>query len=141
MRILGVDPGGKRIGLAISDPTGTLARPLQVIPHINRRTDAAEIAARAAAEQAELIVVGQATDIDGKPNYSGRKSRRLAGAIRAQTDIPVELWDESYSTKDAQRTRVILGRKKNSGNQHLDDRAAAIILQSYLDAHPGDPAE
>jgi putative Holliday junction resolvase len=141
MRILGVDPGEKRIGLAISDPTGTLARPLDVIPHSNRQADAAEIAARAKSNGAEKIIVGQATDIDGKPNYSGRKARRLAAAIRTHTEIPVEMWDESYSTKDAQRTRVILGQKKDQNNQHLDERAAAIILQSYLDAHPKDHIE
>jgi putative Holliday junction resolvase len=141
MRILAVDPGEKRIGLAISDPTGTLARPLEILPHINRQTDADVIAARAKTEQAEMIIVGQATDIDGKPNYSGRKSRRLAAAIRARTQIPVKMWDESYSTKDAQRTRVILGEKKDLNNQHLDQRAAAIILQSYLDAHAEGTAE
>ena len=141
MRILGVDPGEKRIGLAISDPTGTLARPMGVMAHTNRQADAAEIASLAEIKQVGLIIIGQASDLDGKPNYSGRKARRLAAAIRTQTDIPVDMWDESYSTKDAQRTRVILGRKKNAGNQHLDDRAAAIILQSYLDAHPGDPSK
>ena len=138
MRILAVDPGTKRIGLAISDPTGTLARPLETLPHTNRQDDAARIAARAEEEQVGLILVGEATDVDGKPNYSGRKSRRLAAAIRTMTTIPVEMWDESYSTKDAQRTRVTLGEKRSPSNPHLDARAAAIILQSYLDAHPQD---
>lgn len=134
MRILGVDPGDKRIGLAISDPTGTLARPLTVILHTNRKADAAQIAAIAAEQQTSLIIVGQATDIDGKPNLSGRKARRLAGAIRTQTEIPVELWDESQSTKAARQYRAELGTGKEKVRDHMDDRAAAVILQSYLDA-------
>lgn len=138
MRILGIDPGEKRIGIAVSDPTGTLARPLQVIEHTNRQSDADAVAALALAEEVERIVIGMATDIEGKPNFSGRKAKRLAAAIRTKTDIRVEMWDESYSTRDAQRTRVTLGLKRNTDNQHLDDRAAAIILQSYLDAHAGD---
>jgi putative Holliday junction resolvase len=138
MRILAVDPGTKRIGLAISDPTETLARPLESLRHTNRQEDAAGIAARAEELEVGLILVGQATDIDGTPNFSGRKARRLAGALRSLTGIPVEMWDESYSTKDAQRNRIILGEKRNPRNPHLDSRAAAIILQSYLDAHPQD---
>jgi putative Holliday junction resolvase len=138
MRIMSIDPGTKRIGVAISDPTGTLARPLDSLPHINRQEDASRIAARAEEEHVGLILIGQATDVDGKPNFSGRKSRRLAAAVRSFTDIPVELWDESYSTKDAQRNRIILGEKRNANAPHLDARAAAIILQSYLDAHPQD---
>lgn len=141
MRILCVDPGDKRIGLAISDPTGTLARPLRVILHTNRKADAAEIAAIAAAEQAGLIVVGQATDIDGIPNISGRKARRLAGAIRSETETPVELWDESHSTKVARQFRADLGIGKSKHGDHMDDRAAAVILQSYLDAKTEDNTE
>jgi putative Holliday junction resolvase len=134
MRILCVDPGDKRIGLAISDPTATLARPFKVIHHTNRRADAAEIAEIAAAEQVSLIVIGQATDLDGKPNISGRKARRLAGAVRAHTQIPVILWDESHSTQAARQSRADLGIGKGKRRDHMDDRAAAVILQSYLDA-------
>ncbi|MEN8240369.1 MAG: Holliday junction resolvase RuvX [Chloroflexota bacterium] len=134
MRILCIDPGDRRIGLAISDPTNTLARPYKVIRHVNRQADAAALVKAADEEQVELIVVGQATDFDGRPNLSGRKSRRLAGAIRTMTEIPVILWDESYSTRDAQRNQKELGSKKATLTRHMDDRAAAIILQSYLDA-------
>jgi putative Holliday junction resolvase len=134
MRVLCIDPGDRRIGLAISDPTNTLARPYKVINHVNRQADAAEIVQIAVQEQIRVIVVGQASGYDGKPNLSGRKSRRLAGAIRALTEIPVILWDESYSTRDAQQHQATLGAKKSTRTRHLDDRAAAIILQSYLDA-------
>lgn len=135
MRILCIDPGEKRIGIAISDATGSIARPLSVIQHINRSVDAASIASIASDNQAEMILVGQALDIDGKPNLSGRRAARLAGAIRTQTDIPIQLWDESFSTQAARKVPEELGVKRKKRSEPLDDYAAAIILQSYLDAH------
>ena len=133
MRMLGIDPGDKNIGIAVSDPTGTLARPLEVLAHTNRQQDAAEIAAIASREQATQIVVGQATDSEGMPNFSGRKAARLAAAIRDHTDLPVELWDESYSTQKARQSRIELGVNRKDRQSHQDALAAAVILQSYLD--------
>lgn len=135
MRIICVDPGEKRIGIAISDATGSLARPLTLIQHISRTVDAATIATLAVDNHAEMILVGQNLDIDGKPNLSGRRAARLAGAIRTQTDIPVQLWDESYSTQAAKRVPEERGIKRKRSDEPLDDYAAAIILQSYLDAY------
>ncbi len=134
MRILGVDHGEKRIGLAISDPTGTIAGPLSVIQHVSRTVDAAQVAALAAEHQAELIVIGQSFDEEGHANPAGRRAARFAEALRMQTTLPIVLWDESLSTADAREFRIQMGasRKKRSG--HMDEAAAAIILQSYLDA-------
>jgi putative Holliday junction resolvase len=134
-RVLAVDPGERRIGLAISDPSGTIANPLQVIQHVALLVDGATIAQIAAEWDVRLIVVGQALDEDGQPGPAARKSMRLAEAIRAQTDAAVELWDESSSTEEAQAARRALGvsRKKRSG--HMDDLAATVILQDYLIAH------
>ena len=134
-RLLGVDPGDKRIGLAVSDLSGTIARPLRVLTHSARMVDAAQIASVALEMQAGGIVVGQALDDEGQLSPEGRKSARLAEAIRAQTDLPVELWDESFSTQSAREARIAMGvsRRKRAG--HLDEFAAAVILQGYLDAH------
>jgi putative holliday junction resolvase len=134
-RILAVDPGERRIGLAISDPSGTIAGPLQVLPHVSRVLDAAAIAQIASEQGAVGIVVGQALDEDGQPSPEGRKSARLAEAIGAQTSLPIYLWDESGSTQAARGARLAMGvsRRKRSG--HLDDIAATVILQSYLDAN------
>lgn len=129
MRILAVDPGDKRIGIALSDATGTIASPLQLLAHESRAADAARIAALAAQHGAERIVVGQAFGEDGQPNYSGRKAARLAGALRAATSIPVQLWEESYSTQEALAARRALG----ASTQDIDASAAAVILQDYLD--------
>ena len=136
MRILGIDPGEKNIGIAISDPTGTLARPLSVIAHTQRRKDAEKILELAQAEEAEKIVIGQATDLDGKPNFSGRKAARLAAEIRSLSDLPVELWDESFSTQQARQGKIKSGASRSRRKGHLDDTAAAVILQSYLDMNP-----
>ena len=136
MHALGIDPGERSIGIAVSDPTGMLARPLEVLTHSNRTLDAAQIAEIAQREEVDAIIVGQATDAEGKPNFTGRKSARLAAAIRTQTGIPVYLWDESYSTYDARQTRRELGARQRSRQGHQDAMAAAIILQSWLDAQP-----
>jgi putative Holliday junction resolvase len=133
MRMLGIDPGEKRIGIAISDITGTLARPLEVVEHTNRREDSEVIAAIAKRDDVEGIVVGQATDIDGKPNFSGRKAARLAAALREASGLPVHLWDESYSTEDALAVKIEQGASQKKRRGHHDATAAAIILQSYLD--------
>ena len=138
MRVLAVDHGEKRIGLAISDPTGTIANPLTVVKHVSRPVDAAQVAAIAAEHGAGLIGVGQSFDEDGQPNLAGRRAARFAQALREQTELPVELWDESFSTQQARAARIRMGvsRKRRAG--HLDEIAATIILQSYLDAHPGE---
>ena len=133
MRILAVDPGEKRIGIALSDPTGTLARPLAVIKHVARPVDAASIAQLAQEHEAGLIIVGQALDDEGQATPQSRKAVRLADAIRVQTDLPVKLWDESGSTQAAQTARIAMGVSRRKRRGHMDDLAAAVILQSYLD--------
>ena len=137
MRILAVDPGEKRLGIALSDPTGTIAGPLTVLEHVARPVDAAAIAQLAAEHGAGLIVIGQAIDDDNQPTPQSRKAQRLAEAIRAQTGLPVELWDETGSTQAAQQARLALGVSRRKRRGHLDDLAATVILQDYLDAHPG----
>jgi putative Holliday junction resolvase len=134
MRILGIDPGEKNIGLAISDPTGNIANPLAVLRHVSRPTDAASISQIALENSAEMIVVGQALDVDGKPTFSGRRATRLAAAIRNQTEIPVILWDESHSTQAARNAQISIGSSRRNRQGHLDELAATVILQSYLDS-------
>jgi putative holliday junction resolvase len=132
MKILAVDPGEKRIGLAISDPTGTIARPLCIIKHKARQKDAQMIVEIALAENVEMIVVGQALDADGEVGPQARKAGRLADAIREKASCSVNLWDESGTTRAAIVSRAAMGvpRKKRKG--HLDDVAASIMLQDYL---------
>ena len=134
MRILAVDHGEKRIGLALSDPTATLASPLLVIKHVSRLMDAAQVAAIAVENEAGLIVIGQSFDEEGAPNLAGHRAAKFAEALREQTNIPVELFDESFSTQDARAARIELGvsRKKRAG--HMDELAAVMILRSYIES-------
>lgn len=133
MRVLGIDPGEKNIGVAISDLTGTIANPLTIVRHKSRAIDAAAIIHIAETKQAGRIVIGQSFDEDGKPTPQGRSAARLAEAIRALTHLPVELWDESDSTQVARAARLAMGVSRKQRKGHLDEIAAAVILQSYLD--------
>jgi putative Holliday junction resolvase len=139
MRIIAIDPGEKRLGVAVSDPTGVIARPLETLKHIARVVDAAAIAQIAMDNQVGLILIGEALDDDGQPTPQSRKAERLAEAIRSQTGIRVVLWDESGSTKDARSASIRVGvsarKRRRQGHGHLDEMAAAFILQDYLDAH------
>ncbi|MEW6650681.1 MAG: Holliday junction resolvase RuvX [Chloroflexota bacterium] len=132
-RILAIDPGDRRIGIALSDPTGTIANPLTVIRHVSRQVDAALIAQIANEHDAVMIIIGQALDSFGLPGASGRKAARLAEIVRTQTSIPVVLWDESGSTQTARAAAAALGSKRKRARSHLDELAATVILQSYLD--------
>jgi len=112
MRVIAVDPGDKRIGIAISDPTGTIANPLTIIKHVSRKQDAVAIAELAAAHQVDLIVIGQALDEEGLSTTQSRKAARLASAVRAKANLPVMLWDESGSTQAVQQALIRMSRRK-----------------------------
>src|ERR1041384_8106368 len=132
MRILAVDHGEKRIGLALSDPTATIASPLKVIEHSSRLMDAAQVANLATENEVGLIVIGQSFDEEGNPNLAGRRAARFAEALKEQSEIPIVLWDESFSTQDARAARIELGvsRKKRGGPQTA--LARPMRLRAYL---------
>jgi putative Holliday junction resolvase len=139
MRILAIDPGEKRLGIAISDPSGMIANPLLILEHISRLIDAASIVSLAIEHEAGKIIIGQALDSNNQTTTQSRRASRLAEAIRQQTDMPVELWDESGSTQAARSANIAMGgsarRRRQHGHGHLDDLAATYILQTYLDAN------
>ena len=135
MRILAVDHGEKRIGLALSDPTATIASPFKVIEHASRVMDAAQVANLAAENEVALIVIGQSYDEEGNPNLAGRRAAKFAEALKEQTQIPIVLWDESFSTQDARATRIEMGVSRKERSGHMDELAAVMILKSYLDAN------
>ena len=140
-RILAVDPGEKRIGLAVSDQTGTIANPLGVIMHIGRLLDAARVVDAAIENEAVIIVVGQPLDSDGQIGPQARKSKRLGEAIQEQTNIPVVFWDESGSTQMARNARFEMGVGRGKRKGHMDELAATVILQSYLDGRSTEQGE
>jgi putative Holliday junction resolvase len=125
-RVLAVDPGDARIGLAVSDPSKTIARPLETFSHVSRKQDAEWICQRAAELEVERIVVGVAYDQDGAIGPQARKSFRLIEVLEKLAQIPIIPWDESGSTETASQS--------SHPGQNLDARAAAVILQDYLNA-------
>lgn len=140
MRILAVDPGSKNLGIALSDPTGTIANPLTILKHVSRSANAAAILEIAESNDAKVIVVGQSLDQDGQPTFEGRRAARLAAELQSTNqDTHVILWDESFSTVEAQQARLALGSSSRKRQEHLDDLAATVILQSYLDANKLQP--
>ena len=133
MRILAVDPGEKRIGIAVSDPTGTIASPVTILTHKSHAEDAARIVALAVEHGCERVLIGIALNADGGETESSRRARNLAKAVRKAGDAPVITWDESGSTKAAQAVAREMGLPRAKRGGHRDAAAAAVILQSYLD--------
>jgi putative Holliday junction resolvase len=133
-RLLGIDHGTKVIGLAICDANWVAARPLETITRKSRAEDFAHIQAVIAKQQIAAIVVGL-PELPGEPNVTSqantvrRWSTRLAAAIR----LPVYLWDEQYSTFEAEQLAEEAGTRVTG---RIDDLAAAVILQSFINAHP-----
>lgn len=134
MRILSVDPGEKNLGVALSDPSATIANPLTVFRHTSRQADAASIVQLARQHEASLILIGAALDADDQPTPQSRRASRLAEAIRGQAELPVLLWDESGSTQAARQARLAMGLSRKKSRLHFDDLAATYILQTYLDS-------
>jgi putative Holliday junction resolvase len=136
-RILAVDPGSKNLGIALSDPSGTIANPLKVLKHVSRPENAVVIVGLAEEHQAGLIVIGQSLDQDGQPTFEGRRAARLAAEVRSLTELEVVLWDEANSTQTARQAQIALGVRRGKRQGHLDELAATVILQSYLDLQAG----
>ncbi len=132
MRVLALDPGERRIGIAISDPTGTVARPLQTLTHKSKEDDLAVIAVLVAEYDVELVVIGQPLSLDGTAGPQARWVARYRSALADRLPVPVVSWDERFTTAEAQGImRQNRGKKRNK--IELDAIAAAVILQRYLD--------
>jgi len=138
VRILGLDPGERRIGIAISDPTGTLAHPLQTLVRGSREEDFAAIAALVAEHDVELVVVGWPLSLDGTEGPQARRVARYTDALAACLPVPVVSWDERFTTAAAdeilRQIRGRKGRRRARARGQVDAIAAAVILQSYLDS-------
>ena len=134
MRTLAVDPGSKNLGIALSDPTGTIASPLMVLKHVSKHANAAAIIELTEQHGVGMIVIGQSLDQDGHPTFEGRRAARLAAEIQNQTELQVVLWDESSSTAAARQAQIEMGTSRRKRQGHLDELAATVILQSFLDS-------
>ncbi len=133
MRILAIDYGSRRIGLALSDPTGTLARPL---PFLNAQADAKlarEIAALAEKEQVRRILLGLPRHMSGELGEAAAKVQAFAAILKQATAIPLQLVDERLTTVQAGRQLHEAGRDARAQKGRIDSEAAAVLLQGYLD--------
>jgi putative holliday junction resolvase len=134
MRVLGIDPGARRIGLALSDPEGQFALPLEAVQARGVEQTVQALAAEAARLSAERLVVGLPLRMDGGEGESARLARKLAERLHAATGLPVVLWDERLTTRAAERALAEAGARGARRKQAVDSVAAALLLQSYLDA-------
>lgn len=133
MRIIGLDVGEKRIGVAMSDPLGILASPLTQINRTGNRTAIEAILELVRQHEVERIIAGMPYSIDGS---LGQQAERVGGFLRKLSehlDIPVETWDERYTTVAAEGKMAEAGIRKDKRKKQIDAAAAALILQEYLD--------
>lgn len=134
MRILALDLGSKRIGVAVSDFTGTVASPLTVIHRSkSRRHDHERIASLVREEEAELLVVGLPLSLSGADGPAARAARSEAKAMTSVVGVPIEMHDERLSTVTAERSLAEADVRGPARRQVVDKVAAAIFLQSFLD--------
>jgi putative Holliday junction resolvase len=144
-RIVAFDVGERRIGMAISDPTATLARPLDVITIRALESAAVLQAADAVARLVdddgaiEMIVVGLPRRLDGSPNAMTPRVQAFAADLQTRTGLPVVLQDERLTSREAESRLALREKDWRVRKRHLDAAAAAIILQDYLDTRPACP--
>lgn len=150
MRVLGIDLGQRRIGVAISDATATLARPLKTIER-GASDDQAVEALRALVEAADAeaggdeaigrLVVGLPTRLDGSPNDQTARTHKMVALLSARLAIPIVLQDERLSSHEAEERLSMREKDWRKRKAQLDAAAAAVILQDYLDTLKGQTAE
>jgi putative Holliday junction resolvase len=139
MRILAIDYGSQRIGLALSDPTGTLARPLPFLPAKADAKLAREIAALAKKEDVHLILLGLPRHMNGELGEAAAKVQAFAAALGQATSIRLQLIDERLSTVQASRQLQEAGKNTRQQRGQIDSEAAAVLLQGYLDTQTAFP--
>ncbi len=142
MRVLAVDPGERRVGLAATDESGAIAMPLRTLHRRNgegtRRT--AERLAEAARELGvERIVVGLPLRLDGSEGLAARRARTLGTLLQEASGIPVEYWDERWTSVQAEAALRKAGLRRTRRRNVVDQAAATLLLQSWLAARSGSP--
>jgi putative holliday junction resolvase len=135
MRILAIDYGSTRIGLAVSDPTGTLARPLPFLPAKPDAKLAQEIVALAKKEDAHLLLLGLPRNMDGTSGEAAQLVKAFATELeKALGTVPLKLIDERLSTVQASRQLQQSGKNTRKQRELIDSEAACVLLQGYLDS-------
>jgi len=133
-RILAIDWGARRLGLAVSDPTGLIARSLPTLEARSEEQAVAAILQTCRDEEVERIVVGLPLRLDGSHGEAAEAAERFAKRMESASQLPVELWDERLTSRLAERQAREVGERSRGKKGRVDARAAALLLQSYLDA-------
>ncbi len=133
-RILGVDYGERRTGVAISDAGRTIAFPREILECPRLEQAAAAVARLAAAEQVAEIVVGYPLNMDGSRGPRAARTDQFLAELAKRTAVPLRKWDERLSTKIAEAVLIEAGTRRGKRRQVVDKLAAQVILQGYLDA-------
>ncbi len=134
-RLLALDVGTVRIGVALSDPLGMMAQPLEVI--VRKKTDPASRVQELVRDyEVQKIIVGQPYTLEGEEGDATQAVASFVADLKKHVDVPIELWDERMSTAQAERDMIAAGARRQKRKETIDKIAAALILQSYLDAHP-----
>jgi putative Holliday junction resolvase len=131
--VLAVDPGSKRVGLAVSDPTGTIAQALATVAAEPRETLADRLADIARRNEATEIVVGLPRRMDGSSGPEAKAARELAGELRRASRLRVDLVDERLTTAAAEKSLLAAGVRRAKRRASIDRVAATLLLQSHLD--------
>lgn len=138
-RILALDLGGKRIGLAISDELGITAQGLETLERRGRRDDIEYLRRLAAARGVTAFLVGDPLHMSGDPSRQGDYTREFAAELARKTGLPVEFRDERWTSREAERTLRGSGVAEGSRKAAIDRLSAVILLQSYLDSRRPEP--
>ena len=133
-RVLALDLGKKRIGMALSDELGVTAQGLETLQRTNIREDLARISQLAAAKDVSLILMGNPLHMSGREGRQAEYARDFGERLRAASGIPVEFWDERLTTVAAQRVLRESGISIEKRAKAVDRLAAVILLESYLDS-------
>jgi len=134
MKIIAVDIGSKRIGIATSDPLGITAGGLKVLEETNLQKLAEEIIRLSKGEAAEEIVVGLPLNMNGSYGPQAKRAAEFAELLRKGINIPVKLWDERLTTIQAERAMIKADVSRKKRRKKIDKVAAQLILQSYLNS-------
>lgn len=137
MIALGLDVGDRRVGLSVSDETGTVARPYGVYHRRGDEADLAELATVASALEAEVLVVGLPLNMDGSSGSQAQKAQALGHALADRVGLPVAFMDERLTSVEAERVLVEAGVEGRRRRKLQDALAAVLILQAWLDRRAG----
>jgi len=135
--VIAFDIGDKRIGVAATDPLGMMALPVETYFRKNTADDVKYLAALAKAKSAELIVCGMPVNFDGSESVQTVKTRKVIELLKEQTDIPIVLEDERFTTMEARRILIDADVRRDKRKQVIDKIAATYILEGYLNKQSG----